>query len=138
MHKPQVTPTRGKACRSMGYVIYEDRRLEFPVIFIFDGFDSPVEFLPKSLREKLLNRDLELFGKDNSQTWINVILRKVSESFSTCKSHTYDLAGTQRNLLIAFSVFSLKKHSGNTLVKFLDCCLALVDRWTLSFGLNLL
>ena len=36
--------------------------------------DRPLEFLPQSLREELLDRDVEFFGEDYCESRIDVIL----------------------------------------------------------------
>lgn len=49
---------------------------ELPVLV--DGLDSPVELLTQSLGEEALDRYVELLGEDDSETWVDVVLRNVS------------------------------------------------------------
>jgi hypothetical protein len=94
--------------------------LELPVIGIFNRLDGPVEFLPQGLREKLLDRDIELFGKDDSQTRIDVVLGQRSVCCALeVKVNAHNLASTKRNLLVALSVNSLELHCGDAFVNLL-------------------
>src|SRR5277367_799055 len=51
---------------------------------------------------------------------------------------THDLTSTERNLLVAFTVFGLQFHRRNTFIDLLDTSLILFDGGTLAFCLNLL
>ena len=46
--------------------------LELPVLV--NTLDRPVKFLTQRLGEEALDRDVELLGEDDSQTWVDVVL----------------------------------------------------------------
>jgi len=50
------------------------RGLELPCVVVTDRFDSPGELLPKRLGEEFLDGNVELVGKDNSETRVDVVL----------------------------------------------------------------
>lgn len=50
------------------------RNSELPVFDVFNGLDSPVEFLAQRLRKELLDWNVELLGEHDSKTRINVVL----------------------------------------------------------------
>jgi hypothetical protein len=52
------------------------RRLELPGIVIANGLDGPVELVPQSLGEELLDRNLELVREDDSETGVDIVLER--------------------------------------------------------------
>lgn len=58
--------------------LYKNGNLKVPVLVILNRLNSPGELFSQGFGEELVKRDLELLGKDHSQTWIDVILGRIS------------------------------------------------------------
>ncbi|KAH0357030.1 DNA topoisomerase 1, partial [Aureobasidium melanogenum] len=84
--------------------------------------DFPGKLLAQGLGEEFLNGNIKLLGEDDGETRVDVV----------------DLGSSQSDFLVALSVLGLQFHVADSDRKLLDLALVLLDRGSLSFGLDLL